>query len=431
MSLTTGQALDQTRLRRLQGSIPASYTVFKSGTTYYAESCIPGGTDYSDPDAATVIQAALNAGGKPFLKDATYPLTSPLTIAKAGVVIEGESRSGTILDGDSLDDYAIIIGDGVTDFNPGPRISSLSIKGGIKSWGHDVADTDLGPHSLWFEDLRIETSLRYGIYIINYVTQPIVIRDCVIAECELGGIYVSGDSCGIYVEDNMFGRNKVNDIAIVRDSYGRPRDIVIENNMFEHFTTSYPATSVYLYGADSVWVTKNHIVDSCDPTLDAILVTGNVSDENWWSIRAFINYNWIYQTNIAKIRHGIHFDGAKRSSAIGNTIVLGGNNPIITSADTKELRIALNDVYPSNALSIAGTLHIVKNNRGYPTENSGSSTGTGGEQTIAHGLVSTPTKVVITPTASGATISTLYADATNIYVTVTINKTYNWDASVG
>jgi len=67
-------------------------------------------------------------------------------------------------------------------------------------------------------------------------------------------------------------------------------------------------------------------------------------------------------------------------------------------------------------------------NDGYVTYSSGSSTGTGGSQTIAHGLSVTPTEVVFTPTASGAAVSAWYADATNIYVTVTNGKTYNWVA---
>jgi hypothetical protein len=60
----------------------------------------------------------------------------------------------------------------------------------------------------------------------------------------------------------------------------------------------------------------------------------------------------------------------------------------------------------------------------------GSSTGTGALQTIPHGLLATPSNVTITPKASGTTVSERYADATNIYVTVTSGKDYNWFAEV-
>ena len=57
--------------------------------------------------------------------------------------------------------------------------------------------------------------------------------------------------------------------------------------------------------------------------------------------------------------------------------------------------------------------------------NSGSFNGTGSEQTIAHGLVAAPSKVVIVPMETGATVSAVWADATNIYATVTTGKAFN------
>lgn len=61
MSLADGELVSQTRARRLQGSIPANYTVFKVGSTVYAESCVPGGTDYSGTNVQTIIQNAIDA----------------------------------------------------------------------------------------------------------------------------------------------------------------------------------------------------------------------------------------------------------------------------------------------------------------------------------------------------------------------------------
>jgi len=60
----------------------------------------------------------------------------------------------------------------------------------------------------------------------------------------------------------------------------------------------------------------------------------------------------------------------------------------------------------------------------------GTSTGTGAAQTIAHGLSSTPNVISIVPTASGASVTGLYVDSTNIYLTVTADKTYAWVAMV-
>jgi len=86
---------------------PCSYIVYREDDTYYADACFKGGTDYSGSDAATVIQSAINAltdGGKIFIKEGTYNLTSTLLIEGfrdpnyATIMIEGEGfNRATIL----------------------------------------------------------------------------------------------------------------------------------------------------------------------------------------------------------------------------------------------------------------------------------------------------------------------------------------------
>ena len=56
----------------------------------------------------------------------------------------------------------------------------------------------------------------------------------------------------------------------------------------------------------------------------------------------------------------------------------------------------------------------------------GSSTGIGAVQIIAHGLGAVPDGFWIAPTASGASCTTPYVDATNLYVTVTSGKAFKW-----
>lgn len=70
--------------------------------------------------------------------------------------------------------------------------------------------------------------------------------------------------------------------------------------------------------------------------------------------------------------------------------------------------------------------------------NRGDSTGTGSEQTIAHGLGTVPKRVYAYPTEDPAgtvftwkaPISEGGADATNIYITVTSGKDFTWIAEV-
>jgi hypothetical protein len=65
----------------------------------------------------------------------------------------------------------------------------------------------------------------------------------------------------------------------------------------------------------------------------------------------------------------------------------------------------------------------------------GSSTGTGAQQTIAHGLAVAPTVVLITPTEALASAAenpfmSAAADITNIYITTGSGINYNWMAIV-
>jgi hypothetical protein len=74
-------------------------------------------------------------------------------------------------------------------------------------------------------------------------------------------------------------------------------------------------------------------------------------------------------------------------------------------------------------------VHSVK---AYTAYNRGTSTGTGSEQTIVHGLGATPNRVKVWPTAdpAGTVIAFGTHTATNILFTVTTGKAYMWEAEV-
>ncbi len=86
----------------------ASYIIFKDGNTIYAKNGMTGKIEFSGTDAATVIQNAINAlisGGKIFIKNGTYTLTSGITFGGEGFYnppnratsIQGEEIYGTVL----------------------------------------------------------------------------------------------------------------------------------------------------------------------------------------------------------------------------------------------------------------------------------------------------------------------------------------------
>lgn len=69
----------------------------------------------------------------------------------------------------------------------------------------------------------------------------------------------------------------------------------------------------------------------------------------------------------------------------------------------------------------------------YP-ENTGGSSGTGSQQTIAHGLGAAPTYIQLQDATVDQSCAALKlsaaADATNIYVTATSGKAYYWHAKI-
>ncbi len=113
---------------------------------------------------------------------------------------------------------------------------------------------------------------------------------------------------------------------------------------------------------------------------------------------------------------GIRFDGAgtfSQSQAHHNA--LGGAGTFTTKITT----------------GVAGI--SIRNNMGHVTENSGASTGTGAQQTVAHGLNFTPTRQQIALIAGSATANPYHSaapDATNIYVTAANGQAWYW-ATVG
>lgn len=99
MAWQSGEVINSlTRLRRLSGAIPTSYTIFKINDTYYAETNIPGGTSYEDDDAATVIQAAIDAlpnGGKLFFRKGLYEVDTEISWTADNITLSGEGLQNT------------------------------------------------------------------------------------------------------------------------------------------------------------------------------------------------------------------------------------------------------------------------------------------------------------------------------------------------
>jgi len=107
---------------------------------------------------------------------------------------------------------------------------------------------------------------------------------------------------------------------------------------------------------------------------------------------------------------------------------------IYETADGDYNMIFLNDVRGNpTPMVISGANTIAKHNPGYITENSGTATGTGAQQAIAHGCSFTPTKaqVIVSNIDDGANpYLSADPDATYIYVTAVSGKAYRWEVKM-
>ena len=79
---------------------------------------------------------------------------------------------------------------------------------------------------------------------------------------------------------------------------------------------------------------------------------------------------------------------------------------------------------------LSGSLMKFRECPNFVTRNSGVSTGTGAQQSIAHGLNVTPSRVVLSDWSTGSANArqSAGADSTYIYVTATLDKDYLWEA---
>lgn len=145
MSWIDGTDFSPTRMRRLSGAIPPSYTVFKYGSTYYAETNIPGGTDYSGTDPVTIIHSARDAlaatGGTIFLRESVLESnTYPIVLNADGVSLIGSGSGRNQEDFATPPSPLARLTKGTILKNTGTNTDTIQISG--KVWG--VAVKHLG-----------------------------------------------------------------------------------------------------------------------------------------------------------------------------------------------------------------------------------------------------------------------------------------------
>ena len=460
-----------------------SAIVCKDGSTVWAEDA-SGKTIASGEagvDDASVIQSALNLGGTIYITKGEFILNKTIkpnsytrVILASGAVIKAikdyQTVSGTKYLIDLWNKQYIIIYGGILDgngqslillrlgatnkyitvrdveFRNAPSEFPLAFSNHNTNPGefitiencyfHDCGELMIGnPYkniivaNCYFESITGRLGSR-GIDINPYKTgkwnEDITVRDCrVIGCCILG----EGEVDGLYLINNVV-LNSPGDGLTVQFS----KNVMWIGNRIENagdlgFADHENENSIII--GNKVY----NAVNACIKIYNAAnsIVYGNILDKNQNS-----------NSDVLAISAGD--SGQSKAIIIGNVIKnsarygIGDHNTIAT-----ENIIAYNR-FENNSAGALGGGNIANDkifsNIGYTTENSGTATfsgdGTTTQFSIAHGLVSTPTKVQVTPmTADAASDFYVTADDTNIYINYksappsgTDNLKFSWYAEV-
>jgi hypothetical protein len=432
----------------------ASYIVFKSGPSLTYTSAKNGATgqiDWNSTDAATVIQAAINAlpnGGGIFVKAGSYYITTPISITKALTIIgEGFDISGAattlfktnatitdVLHIASSGDRPVFMSNFGIDGN-GKQSAGITIIYTVSSRFSDISIIDctkglniLSASKTIFTNIRCLNN-DYGLYLYD-AAGPIISSEVVFLMCYFG----DSTLYGVY-DAYTFGvaTTKMHFISCTIESnhkYGmylpHMSDCAVDLCLFEANNKDVSASQDDLYfGAVQNIAITNCIFIGTDVRFSIFLESNKKAT--------------LYNNRVGDRTAISHVSELSLSSSYfsGNLELSDVDNAVITS--TEIAGQAYTDASCSNVVfigmnfsgtkSFAGTTMRWINNAGYITENGGtfsialhSSTAT-----ITHNLSYTPaaTDITITWTTVGGLLNCTSWSVTGITSTQFVVNLYD------
>ena len=423
MSWRSGEVINsQARLRRLSGSIPSSYTVMKIGSKYYAECNVPGGTEYSGTDAATVIQQAIDAltGGAIFFKRGIYEIGTGLTLADA-VILKGEG-------------YGEYPYDGTSGGSILKKTANIDLITANEKTAFGIRDLSL------YCDKSSYTGK--GVYIYSTTgTRPIWwdIQNVIVMRAK-----------GIGLDVNRAGGHWLNKMRILEGDADACQ--ITDSSDWMHTDCEYNAAGT---GLDIV--TGNGRVLNCKAftcnlgfsfAASTQMLGGSIVGMVTHGIAISASRTKVIGVDINKVNSdsgaagsGIQINDVSRCVIMGNTIQDTDSNMLYGIEETGAANVNVimgNPITGAQTASIitVGAETIVTRNPGYVTENKGTGSVTNGGTTdvIAHGLDVTPAAEDITitgkenPTNDVGTIWVDTIGAANFTVNVENDPgASNWD----
>lgn len=455
---------------QLKGDIRNRLSLITRGVTKVV--ALDGTGDFTDIQSA--INALPSSGGKIVVREGTYTLTERvnyygnewacINITKP-VCIQGMGRNKTILRV-ANNIYANAIGSRMVDYI---QIEDLTIDGNRENNANQGVDGNqngiytgaylgLLPNYLVYRNLEIMNCPRQGIY-IGANSYQVHVENILAHDNGLDGVVLDqtygGTVIGLYAARNnllaeTYHAGLLLSTDVVRDFNVTVLGGTYEDNRWAGISILY-ARNVALLGprCERNGVTASiagygiHVLNS-----NSINIFSPQLIQNRYSGLGIFNSSYVNTFsgtakdnsygNIADPKHGVQIWNG--TSCLVNGLRAFDEQETKTQLyGIKEEESSDYNTFRDNDVSgnaIAGILKVgvntkLINNRGYVTENSGTSTGTGAQQTIAHGLAATPTLVLLSDKDNGALpYQSAAANTTNIYITAVNTKAYTWKAEV-
>jgi len=376
-------ALNATQLA-LYPQQPASYIIWKDGSTYYAKNGATGSIDYRGADAATVIQNTIDAlsSGVIYIRAGEYNLTSTITINKP-IWLQGEGSSGetgvsvTLLNNTQTDGSSAIA------INPssniwGITLSDIEIEGNSNSGkGIEIGAGAGGAHRFLLRNLYIHNHGQHGVTIKHSYFG--LVEGCLIESNGIYGIYFLDGAKFNVVRGGRLDSNAGNGIRIAGDSTKiTVEDVDLESNINDQ---------ILVYDSDAVNI-KGCYIDASGQIGIKVDSSGTAQKPRGTVIR-----DTLFISNTV----GISVTNASQTY-ISNNRYSGVTTDVSIGAASSDTMISEDGM---DTLSNSGTNTRVQGCPNYITENAGNATLAAVTSSIAvnHGCDYTPTlgDIQVTP----------------------------------
>jgi hypothetical protein len=442
-------------------------TVVVGGVTYYyannAFQTVYGGDNWAvvspavnGTDCAAVWQAALNDGGKIAVKRGVYPIDTLLTgdlnnlfisgeasgfskYGDSGVILVATAAIDSILKLNSADDVDIIsfAVENIEFDGDNLATNGLTVIAGYENSFNNIKIRDctvglnlLGPSKSLFSMIRVDncvTDLYMGISPVRTIN----CNDLTFLKCDFiqgseygvhgvltGGLSLGGEAHFIRctIESNQ-----------KRGAYFEDfKGVTFDNCHFENndITSTAGIDDLFIEGSERVTIKDTYFLSTLSRNSIFVGTTNVVSIDN-----NLLNRDLTMDT-VKYVTMGPHqlFNGLNLLDVDNGKFDTVYCGPISVDVDCSYL--TFDTCHFDSTKSFLGDHLKFINCKNYVTESNGDAVGNNAEQTIAHGCDFTPgyDDVVLSERHTGGALAfqSNAPDATNIYVTATNAKDYNW-----